>query len=103
MLARLKDHPKLTDHVAVLATYHLYPVDKFHSRGGTMFGSKDKKQERLEKIAVLVARSVGGITQAALAKALGVTRATIYRDLVVLEQKGIRLAEDDAGRLSWPD
>ncbi len=67
-----------------------------------MFGNKSDKQARLEKIAALVAQSGAGITQAALARALGVTRATIHKDLVALEQKGVRLVEDDAGRLFWP-
>lgn len=68
-----------------------------------MFGSKGEKQARLEQIATLVARSAGGITQAALAKALGVARSTIHKDLATLERKGVRLAEDDSGRLFWPD
>jgi DeoR/GlpR family transcriptional regulator of sugar metabolism len=68
-----------------------------------MFGNKSDKQARLAKIATLVAQSAGGITQAALAAALGVARSTIHKDLVTLERKGVRLAEDDSGRLSWPD
>ena len=68
-----------------------------------MFGSKDAKQERLDKIAELVTQSADGITQAALAKTLGVTRATIHKDLVALEERGVRLAEDDSGKLSWPE
>ncbi len=68
-----------------------------------MFGNKDDKQARLDEIARLVAQATGGITQAALAKALGVARSTIHKDLVALERRGVRLAEDNSGRLSWPD
>ena len=68
-----------------------------------MYGNKDEKQARLEKIVALVAKASEGITQAALARLLRVTRATIHKDLVALEDQGIRLAEDKAGRLIWPD
>ncbi|HEY4691591.1 MAG TPA: HTH domain-containing protein [Anaerolineae bacterium] len=68
-----------------------------------MFGNKNDKQARLARIAALVAQSAGGITQAALAAALGVARSTIHKDLIALERRGTRLAEDDRGRLSWPD
>jgi biotin operon repressor len=88
--------------VAVLATRYFYAVGEFHSGGSAMYGNKAAKRERLAKIAAVVAQSTGGITQAALAKALGVARSTINKDLVALERCGIRLAEDDKGRLSWP-
>jgi DeoR/GlpR family transcriptional regulator of sugar metabolism len=67
-----------------------------------MYGDKVEKQARLEQMAALVAQASEGVTQADLARALGVSRATIHKDLVQLEQKGVRLAEDDAGRLSMP-
>ena len=68
-----------------------------------MYGDKGEKQARLEQMATLVAESSNGITQAELARALGVSRATVCKDLVCLEQRGVRLAEDDAGRLSMFD
>lgn len=68
-----------------------------------MYGDKDEKQQRLKKIVALAARSARGITQAALARALGVTRATINKDLVALHKRGVRLAEDDKGRILLPD
>jgi biotin operon repressor len=67
-----------------------------------MYGRKDQKQARLAQMTELVARASQGITQADLARALGVSRATVNKDLVRLEQDGIRLAEDDDGRLSVP-
>lgn len=67
-----------------------------------MYGNKNEKRERLEKIAATVAQAPGGVTQAALARALGVSRATIGKDLTRLELLGVRLAEDEHGRLTWP-
>ncbi len=67
-----------------------------------MYGDKTEKQARLAQMTRLVAQSPDGITQAELARALGVSRATVCKDLVQLEQRGVRLAEDDAGRLSVP-
>ncbi len=67
-----------------------------------MHGNKNQKQARLEQMAALVAQAPEGVTQADLARALRVTRATVHKDLVTLEHKGVRLAEDDAGRLWWP-
>ncbi len=63
-----------------------------------MFGNKDEKQKRLEQLTALVAQSQG-INQAALARALGVTRSTINKDLIALEQRGVRLSQDYRGRL----
>lgn len=68
-----------------------------------MFGNKDQKRSRLEQIVVLVTKSTGGITQAALARALGVGRSTIFRDLVSLEKRGVRLSQDHRGRLFRSD
>ena len=65
-----------------------------------MYGSKDEKQQRLEKIADLVAQRPEGLTQADLAKAVNVQRSTILRDLAVLEELGVLLAEDESGRLT---
>ncbi len=68
-----------------------------------MYGDKYGKQQRLKKLVALAARSAGGISQAALARALGVTRATVHKDLVALHKRGVRLAEDDQGRILLPD
>lgn len=68
-----------------------------------MFGNKDEKRSRLEQIVELVAKSSSGITQAALARTLGVGRSTINKDLVTLHQRGVRLAEDSKGRLYRAD
>lgn len=63
-----------------------------------MFGNKDKKRERLAKLVEAVA-SEPGITQAKLARVLGVHRATVWKDLGNLSEMGVRLAEDDRGGL----
>lgn len=67
-----------------------------------MFGNKSERRKRLQMIATLVAQCSGGITQAELARRLGVARATICKDLVALEDVGLLLAEDEDGRLLWP-
>ena len=51
-----------------------------------MYGKKDAKRKRLESIAVAVAQAPGGVTQAGLARALGVSPSTVLRDLAALEQ-----------------
>lgn len=68
-----------------------------------MFGNKDEKRSRLEQMVVLVAKSTGGMTQAALARALGVTRSTVNKDLQILEKRGVRLSQDRRGRLFHQD
>ncbi|MBE2225109.1 MAG: HTH domain-containing protein [Anaerolineae bacterium] len=66
-----------------------------------MFGNKQNKGSRLEKIGQIVKRS-NGITQADLSRELGVSRGTINKDLSIIQDKtGVRLAEDDNGRLYW--
>lgn len=62
-----------------------------------MFGSKREKHDRLEQLTDLVADEWR--TQAELARATGVDRATVHKDLVVLEQRGVLLAEDERGRV----
>ena len=66
-----------------------------------MYGKKDEKRKRLESIAAATAQVPGGVTQAGLARALGVAPSTILRDLVALEQLGVLLAEDERGRLTF--
>lgn len=65
-----------------------------------MFGNKQGKQERLHQIADVLQQRPA-ITQADLARELGMNRATLHKDLVDLEKAGILLAEDDTGRLSF--
>lgn len=65
-----------------------------------MYGDKDEKRARLEKVAALIALHPEGITQARLAEALGAARSTICRDVAALERLGVLLAEDEAGRLT---
>ncbi len=61
-----------------------------------MFGNKDKKQSRLEKIAALVRNATAGISQADLARKVGVTRATISKDMGIVEKMtGSLFYEDD--------
>jgi len=68
-----------------------------------MFGNKDKKRSRLEQMVEIIAKSPAGITQAALARLLGVGRSTINKDLHSLEKRGVRLSEDRRGRLYRSD
>ena len=67
-----------------------------------MFGKKDEKEARLWKIGEILKSAKDGVTQAELARQAGVTRATIHKDLSVIQEKtGILPAEDDDGRLYW--
>ena len=65
-----------------------------------MYGSKDGKRERLERLAAMVALAPEGVTQATLARALRVDRATVADDVTALERLGVLLAEDARGRLT---
>lgn len=51
----------------------------------------------------IIAKAPAGITQAALARLLGVARSTVNKDLVALEKRGVRLSEDHRGRLRRSD
>lgn len=67
-----------------------------------MFGNKHKKQVRLQRLGALLKKERNGITQAELARRLGVSRATVLKDLAILqEQAGLLAAEDEDGRLYW--
>jgi DeoR/GlpR family transcriptional regulator of sugar metabolism len=67
-----------------------------------MFGNKRKKEERLQLIGKLLKKEKKGFSQAELARRLGVSRSTIYKDLAILqEDAGILAAEDEDGRLFW--
>lgn len=62
-----------------------------------MFGNKPGKQERLERYEDLLDESE--LSQAELARRLGVPRSTVMRDLVELEEQGVHLEEAGDGRL----
>lgn len=67
-----------------------------------MFGEKESKLARLFKIGQVLQGAEDGVTQAELARQVGVTRATIHKDLSIIQEKtGILPAEDDDGRLYW--
>jgi len=88
--------------VAILATRGWHPPDKSHFWRCRVFGKKDEKEARLWKIGEILKSAKDGVTQAELARQAGVTRATIHKDLSVIQEKtGILPAEDDDGRLYW--
>ena len=62
-----------------------------------MFGSKQGKQERLAQYQELLSEEA--LTPAQIAAKLGVPRSTVLRDLPELEEKGVRLEEEESGRL----
>lgn len=67
-----------------------------------MFGNKRNKRDRLATIGDLVRGARDGLTQAELARLVGVNRSTINKDLAIIQERsGILLAEDDDGRLFW--
>jgi len=84
--------------VAVLATDRLYTVSKT-TQEAIMFGNKQVKQARLEHMARVIERHPD-ITQAELARKMGMPRSTVNRDLLALEKAGVLLAEDTRGRLA---
>jgi len=68
-----------------------------------MFGNKGAKRNRLEQMADIIGKAPRGITQAALARLLGVGRSTVHKDLMALEKRGVRLSQDHRGRLFRSD
>lgn len=69
-----------------------------------MFGNKQDKNDRLHQLVSIVrACRPDSITQAELARRLGVQRSIVLKDLGVLQTQGLFLAEDDAGNLSYPE
>ncbi|MBP1467331.1 helix-turn-helix domain-containing protein [Candidatus Chloroploca sp. M-50] len=62
-----------------------------------MFGSKQRKRERLARYQEMLATEP--LSQAELATRLGIPRSTVMRDLADLEDQGIQLEEDETGRL----
>lgn len=66
-----------------------------------MFGEKGERNRRLLKIRNILEGEKQGISQAELARRLGVSRATALKDLsIVQERTGILVAEDGQGRLT---
>ena len=60
-----------------------------------MFGNKKNKKSRLQQLAQLVKQSPG-ISQAELARRLGVSRGTVNKDLGIVEKEtGQRFWEDE--------
>jgi len=68
-----------------------------------VFGNKNRKRTRLWLIGKLLRQSAqDGITQAELARRVGVSRSTINKDLSIIQERtGILPAEDEDGRLYW--
>ncbi len=62
-----------------------------------MFGSKQGKQERLEQYSELLGEA--DLSQAELARRLGVPRSTVMRDLADLHDQGILIEEDNEGKV----
>lgn len=57
-----------------------------------MFGSKQAKNERLEKLVKFI-QERGEVTQREIARALGVSEDTVADDLVTLEERRILLCQ----------
>lgn len=64
-----------------------------------MFGNKQAKAHRLQRIVEELRRHPAGLTQIELAARLSVPSSTIARDLPLLEDRGV-LLQEDAGKLS---
>lgn len=62
-----------------------------------MFGSKQGKQERLAQYQELLDEEA--LTPAQIAARLGVPRSTVLRDLPELDDSGVKLDEDERGKL----
>ena len=62
-----------------------------------MFGNKREKQERLDQYAAMLGEQA--LSQAEIAKRLGVPRSTVMRDLADLDDQGIQLEEDAQGHV----
>lgn len=69
-----------------------------------MFGNKKDKNDRLHQlVAIVKSHRPNSISQAELARRLGVGRSTVLKDLGILEQQSLYLVEDSDGNLSYPD
>jgi DeoR/GlpR family transcriptional regulator of sugar metabolism len=58
-----------------------------------VFGNKEQKLDRLERIVEVLHRYPQGLSQAELAQHLNVSPSTILRDLPFLEMRGVLLQE----------
>ena len=67
-----------------------------------MFGNKENKKQRLAQIPTII-QTHQPVRRSLIARMLGVRRSTITKDINMLAKKGVRLAEDDKGRLSMPE
>ena len=65
-----------------------------------MFGSKQAKKDRLAQVAHTIEANHDNITSAQLAQQMGRSRSALARDLADLEARGVKLCEDERGRLS---
>lgn len=63
-----------------------------------MFGNKKAKRQRLQQLTEIV-QDGKWHSQSSLADKVGVTRATIFKDLPYLEDEGVLLVEDDRKRV----
>ncbi len=62
-----------------------------------MFGSKQGKQDRLGQYTELLGED--DLSQAELARRLGVPRSVVMRDLADLHDQGVLIEEDDEGKI----
>jgi DNA-binding IclR family transcriptional regulator len=62
-----------------------------------MFGSKQGKQERLGQYEQLLGEDE--LSQAEIARRLGVPRSTVMRDLAELDDQGVLIEEDEEGKV----
>lgn len=65
-----------------------------------MFGNKEDKVKRLERIIKVLQQHPEGLSQSEIAAHIGVPSSTVARDLPMLEEHGILLQEDQ-GKLSY--
>lgn len=85
--------------VSVLETALPEHVDKSNLWRFHVFGNKKNKKNRLQKIVSLVTQA-DGITEAELARKLGVTPGTVNKDMGIVEKKtGSMFWQDDENRI----
>ncbi len=63
--------------------------------------NRSKDVARLRQMERLLRQHPEGLKQSEIARRLGLHRSTVMRDLPVLEEVGILLAEDNRGRLTF--
>lgn len=105
-ILRRKPQAHFDDPVAVPATTALHAeteyqsITRFRHGGKQMAFWRRKTHEEFGHMAAIIAQQPG-LTAGELARALGVPTSTVTRRLPSLEEAGILLYEDEAGRL-WP-